>query len=92
MFYLTMHSTHLITVIWHWTYGKGPFTKAMVCAILSEGWCLKRPLVLIEKGSPCSGGSTFPVLLYESYTICPMPYKRIIKCVECVEQVLVFKI
>ena len=24
MFYLTTHSTHLITVIWRHTYGKGP--------------------------------------------------------------------
>ena len=25
VFYLTMHSTHLVTVIWRRTYGKGPF-------------------------------------------------------------------
>ena len=24
MFYLTMHSIHLLMVIWHQTYGKGP--------------------------------------------------------------------
>ena len=27
MFYLTTHSTHLVTVIWRRTYGKGPFRK-----------------------------------------------------------------
>ena len=26
VFYLTTHSTHLVTVIWCRTYGKGPFT------------------------------------------------------------------
>ena len=26
-FYLTMYSAHLVTVIWHQTYGKGPFRK-----------------------------------------------------------------
>ena len=42
---------------------------------------IKDPLLLIEKNSPCSGGSRFPLLLAEwSFTICPMPYK----CVECV--------
>ena len=25
VFYLTTHSTHLVTVIWRQTYGKGPF-------------------------------------------------------------------
>ena len=27
MFYLTTHSTHLVTVIWHRTYGIGPFRE-----------------------------------------------------------------
>ena len=27
MFYLTTHSTHLFTVIWRHTYGKGPLRK-----------------------------------------------------------------
>ena len=27
MFYLTTHSTHLFTVIWRQTYGKGPFRE-----------------------------------------------------------------
>ena len=27
MFYLTMHSTHFNTGIWHRTYGKGPFRE-----------------------------------------------------------------
>ena len=32
---------------------------------------------LIEKRSPCSGGSGFPVSLSEwSFTICPTPYNR----------------
>ena len=25
MFYLTTHSTHIVTAIWRRTYGKGPF-------------------------------------------------------------------
>ena len=27
MFYLTTHSTHLFMVIWHQTYGRGPFRQ-----------------------------------------------------------------
>ena len=36
-------------------------TKAVVCVILSVGWC-KEPLLLIEKSSPCGGGG-FPLYL-----------------------------
>ena len=40
--------------------------------------------LLIGKSSPC-GGSRFPLSLSEWYfTICPMPYNRKIKFVECV--------
>ena len=41
---------------------------------------IKEPLLLIGKSSPC-GGSGF---LEWSSTICPKPYNRKIKCVECV--------
>ena len=45
---------------------------------------IKEPLLLIGKSSPC-GGSGFPLSLSEwSFTICPTPYNRKIKCVECV--------
>ena len=45
---------------------------------------IKEPLLLIGKSSPC-GGSGFPLSLSEWYfTICPTPYNRKIKCVECV--------
>ena len=44
---------------------------------------IKEPLLLIGKSSPC-GGNGFPLSLSEwSFTICPMPYNRKIKCVEC---------
>ena len=46
---------------------------------------IKEPLLLIGKSSPCSGDSGFPLSLSEwSFTICPTPYNRKIKCVECV--------
>ena len=45
---------------------------------------IKEPLLLIGKSSPC-GGSGFALSLSEwSFTICPTPYNRKIKCVECV--------
>ena len=45
---------------------------------------IKEPLLLIGKSSPC-GGSGFPLSLSDwSFTICPTPYNRKIKCVECV--------
>ena len=45
---------------------------------------IKEPLLLIEKSIPCSG-SGFPLSLSEwSFTVCPTPYNRKIKCVECV--------
>ena len=51
-----------------------------VCAMLH----IKQLLLLIGKSSPC-GCSGFPLLLSEwSFTICPTPYNRKIKCVECV--------
>ena len=38
---------------------------------------VKDPLLLTEKSSQCSGGSRFPLSLYElSFTICLMPYTR----------------
>ena len=44
---------------------------------------IKEPLLLIGKSSPC-GGNGFPLSLSEwSFTICPTPYNRKIKCVEC---------
>ena len=42
IFYLTTHSTHLVTVIWRQTYGKGPFRQrerkptSVTWAILSD--------------------------------------------------------
>ena len=45
---------------------------------------IKEPLLLIGKNSPC-GGSGFPLSLSEwSFTNCPTPYNRKIKCVESV--------
>ena len=45
---------------------------------------IQEPLLLIGKSSPC-GGSGFPLSLSEwSFAICPTPYNRKIKCVECV--------
>ena len=39
------------------------------------GMHIKEPLLLIEKSSPCSGGSGFPLSLSEwSFTICLTPY------------------
>ena len=38
---------------------------------------IKEPLLIIEKSSPCSGGSGFTLSLCEwSYTICPTAYNR----------------
>ena len=43
---------------------------------------IKEPLLIIGKSSPCCG-SGFPLSLSElSFTICPTPYNRKIKCVE----------
>ena len=45
-------------------------TKAVVCAILSRMVHIKEALMLIEKSSPSSGGSWFPLSLCEwSFTI-----------------------
>ena len=51
------------------------------------GWMvhINELLLLIGKGSPCSGGSEFPLSRYLSG---PLPYVRrhitVTKCVECV--------
>ena len=37
---------------------------------LWDGVCIKDPLLLIEKSSPCSGGSRFPLSLSEWYFTC----------------------
>ena len=51
-----------------------------VCGVVH----IKEPLLLIGKSSPC-GSSGFPLSLSEwSFTICPTPYNRKIKCVECI--------
>ena len=61
-----------------WPYNKGRGMCYPICGIVH----IKEPLLLIEK-TPC--GSGFPLSLSEwSFTICPTPYNRNIKCVECV--------
>ena len=40
-----------------------------VCGIVH----IKDSLLLIEKGNPCGGGSGFPLLLSEWFTICMKP-------------------
>ena len=45
---------------------------------------IKEPLLLIGKSSPCGGSGFSPSLSEWYFTICPMPYNRKIKCVECV--------
>ena len=58
-------------------------TKAMcypVCGMMH----IKEPLLLIQKSSPYVD-SGFPLSLSEwSFIICPTPYNRKIKCVECI--------
>ena len=45
---------------------------------------IKEPLLLIGKSRPC-GGSGFPHSVYDwSFTICPTPYNRKMKCVDCI--------
>ena len=84
---------HLITIM-----GVDPLSYFSFQPVLHD-WCnkgcgmcnpvcgmvhIKEPLLLIGKSSPC-GGSGFPLSLSEwSFTICPTPYNRKIKCVECV--------
>ena len=66
-------------VLLNWC-NKGRGMYCPVCGMVH----IKEPLLLIGKSSPC-GGSGFPLSLSEwSFTICPMPYNRKIKCVECV--------
>ena len=55
-----------------------------MCYPVSRMVHIKEPLLLIGKSGPC-GGSGFPLSLSEwSFTICPTPYNREIKSVECV--------
>ena len=66
-------------VLYDW-YNKG----CGMCYYLYDMVHIKEPLLLLGKSSPC-GGSGFPLSLFEwSFTICPTPYNRKIKCVECV--------
>ena len=37
------------------------YNKGLVCAILSVGWYIKDPLLLIRKSSPCCGISTLVI-------------------------------
>ena len=54
-------------------------TMAMVCVILSGMVHIKDPLLLIERSSPCSGGSGFSLLLSAwSLTICSTPHNCVI--------------
>ena len=51
-----------------------------VCGMVN----IKDVLLLIEKSSPCSGGSGVFLSLYEwLLTLCPTPYITVIKCFEC---------
>ena len=55
-----------------------------ICYLVCGMVHIKEPLMLNGKSSPC-GSSGFPLSLSEwSFTICPAPYNRKIKCVECV--------
>ena len=52
-------------------------TNAVECAILFVGWCIKEPLLLTGKSSPCSGSSRFYLSLFEwSFTIYPTQIAR----------------
>ena len=44
---------------------------------------IKDPLMLIEKSSPCGGGSGFPLRHVSGLLPYPMAYVQI-KCVECI--------
>ena len=66
-------------VLYDWC-NKGCGMCYPVCGMVD----IKEPLLLIGNSSPC-GGSGFPLSLSEwSFTICPTPYNRKKKCVECV--------
>ena len=66
--------------VFHDWCNKGSGMCYPVCGMVH----IKEPLLLIGKSSPC-GGSGFPLSLSVwSFTICPTPYNRKIKCVECV--------
>ena len=57
----------------HDWYNKGRDMCYSVCGMVHK----KEPLLLIEKSSPRSGGSGFPLSLSKlSFTICPTPYNR----------------
>ena len=62
-----------IQPVLHDWYNKSHGMYYPVCGMMH----IKEPL-LIEKSSPCSGISGFPLSLYEwSFTICLTPYNRI---------------
>ena len=70
----------LFQPVLHSWCNKGCGMDYPVCGIVA----IKEPLLLIGKSSPFEG-SGFPLSLSEwSFTICPTPYNRKIKCVECV--------
>ena len=70
----------LVEPVLHDWCNKGRGMCYPVCGMVH----IKEPLLLIGKSSPC-GGSGFPLSLSEwFFTICPTPYNRKIKCVECV--------
>ena len=72
-----LHNLYTVLTILHVWCNKGMHYP--VCGMVH----VKEPLLLIGKSSLC-GGSGFPLSLSEwSFTICPTPYNRKIKCVEC---------
>ena len=63
----------LVPAMHHDWCNKGRGMCYPVCGMVH----IKEPLLLIEKSSPYSGGSGFPLLLFEwSFTICLTPYNR----------------
>ena len=81
MFLWLQDNVHLLSTfqpeLYDWC-NKGYGMCYPVCGMVH----IKEPLLLIGKSSIC-GGSGFPLLLW-SFTICPTPYNRKIKCVECI--------
>ena len=74
-----LHDFSFQPVLHDWCY-KGWGMCYPVCGMVH----IKEPLLLIRKSSPC-GRSGFSFSLSEwSFTICPTPYNRKIKCVECI--------
>ena len=69
----------LISLLHDW-FNNGHGMCYPVCGMVH----IKEPLLLIEKSSPCSGGSGFPLSHYLSGPLPHlMPYNSI-KCVECI--------